>query len=59
MKSGICLPAIALNGQVAGVWNIKNGEPYTEFFTVQPKRIKDTAFELVSGICFQTRGHLR
>ncbi len=25
MKSGICLPSIAINGQVAGIWNIKKG----------------------------------
>jgi len=58
MKSGICLPTIAINGQVAGLWNIKKGEPVMEFFTTQPKRIKDAAFSLVDGICWQTRLHL-
>ncbi|HOP11305.1 MAG TPA: crosslink repair DNA glycosylase YcaQ family protein [Oscillospiraceae bacterium] len=58
MKSGICLPTIAVNGQVAGLWNIKKGEPVVEFFTTQPKRLKDAASDLVSGICFQTRLYL-
>ncbi len=56
MKSGICLPTIAVNGQVAGLWNIKKGEPNLEFFTVQPKRIKDTASDLVDNIRWQTAG---
>ena len=55
MKSGICLPTIAVNGQVAGLWNIKKGEPTVEFFTAQPKRIKDAAFNLADSICWQTR----
>jgi len=58
MKSGICLPTIAVNGQVAGLWNIKKGEPTVEFFTAQPKRIKDAAFDLVDSICWRTRQHL-
>jgi len=58
MKSGICLPTIAVNGQVSGLWNIKKGEPFVEFFTAQPKRIKDTAFDLADNICWQTRQHL-
>jgi hypothetical protein len=58
MKSGICLPTIAVNGWVAGLWNIKKGEPAVEFFTAQPKRIKDAAFDWVDRICQQTRGHL-
>lgn len=58
MKSGICLPTIAVNGRVAGLWNIKKGEPTVEFFTTQPKRIKDAAFDLVDGISWQTRLHL-
>jgi len=58
MSSGICLPTIAVNGQVAGLWNIKKGEPTVEFFTEQPKRIKDAAFDLADSICWRTRGHL-
>lgn len=54
LKSGICLPTIAINGQVAGLWNIKNGEPVVEFFSKQPKRIKDHAFELVRAMRWQT-----
>ena len=55
MSSGICLPTIAVNGQVAGLWNIKKGEPTVEFFTEQPKRIKDKTFDLVDNIFWQTR----
>ena len=58
MKSGICLPTIAVNGQVAGLWNIKKGEPTMEFFKVQPKRITDAAFDLVESICWKTQGHI-
>ena len=56
MKSGICLPTIAVNGQVAGLWNIKKREPTVEFFAVQPKRIKDSAFNWVGDIRRQTAG---
>ncbi len=56
LKSGICLPTIAINGQVAGLWNIKKSEPVIEFFTVQPKRIKDAAFDLVDDIRWRTAG---
>ncbi|MDR1688909.1 MAG: winged helix DNA-binding domain-containing protein [Clostridiales bacterium] len=55
MKSGICLPTIAVNGLVAGLWNIKNGEPTASFFENQPKRIRDTVFDMASDICRQTR----
>ena len=58
MKSGICLPTIAIDGRVAGLWNIKKGEPAVEFFTAQPKKIKDAAFEWVELICWQTRQQL-
>lgn len=58
MKSGICLPTIAVNGQIRGLWNIKKGQPIMEFFTPQPKRIKDTAFDLIKNICWQTQQHL-
>ncbi len=50
LKSGICLPAIAINGRVAGIWNIKNKEPIVELFSEQPKRIKNAAFDLVDSI---------
>jgi len=56
MKSGICLPTIAVNGQVAGIWNIKKGEPVVEFFTAQPKRMKDAAFDRVDDIRRRTAG---
>jgi hypothetical protein len=58
MKSGICLPTVAVNGRVAGLWNIKKGAPAVDFFTEQPKRIKDAAFDLADSICWQTRQHL-
>jgi len=56
LKSGICLPTIAVNGQVAGVWNMKKNEPVVEFFAPQPKRIESTAFERVESIIWRTRG---
>lgn len=43
LKSGICLPAIAVNGRIAGLWNLKNKEPIVEFFTPQPKPITRAA----------------
>ena len=58
MKSGICLPTIAVNGQVAGLWNIKKGEPTLEFFTPQPKRLKDAALDWVESIRWRTAGIL-
>ena len=58
MKSGICLPTIAVNGQVAGLWNIKKGEPFVVFFEVQPNRIKDAAIHLADNICWQTRNQI-
>jgi hypothetical protein len=58
MKSGICLPTIAVNGQVAGLWNIKKGEPTMEFFAAQPEQIKNAAAGLVESIVWQTRQHL-
>jgi len=50
LKSGICNPTIAVNGQVAGIWNIKKGEPIIEFFSEQPVRIKERASDLVEDI---------
>ena len=31
MSSGICLPSIAVNGQVAGLWNIKKANRLLNF----------------------------
>lgn len=56
LKSGICQPTIAVNGQVAGLWNIKKGEPVVDFFAAQPKRIKDITYDLVDDIRWQTAG---
>lgn len=56
MKSGICLPTVAVNGQVAGIWNIKKGEPTLEFFSPQSDRIKDAAFDRVCKIRWETTG---
>lgn len=56
LKSGICLPSIAVNGKVAGSWNIKKNEPIVEFFSPQPKRISDTAFGMVDEIRRRTTG---
>ncbi|MCL1806463.1 MAG: winged helix DNA-binding domain-containing protein [Oscillospiraceae bacterium] len=54
LKSGICLPTIAVNGQVAGIWNVKKKEPVIEFFSTQPKRIKSAALERVESIIWET-----
>jgi hypothetical protein len=58
MKSGICLPTIAVNGQIAGLWNIKKNEPVVEFFTPQPTHIENAAFEMANEICWQTKNQL-
>ena len=58
LKSGICLPAIAVNGRVAGIWNIKKNEPSVEFFVVQTKRVKDDALERVESIISRTKSTL-
>jgi len=55
LKSGICNPTIAVNGRVAGVWNIKKGEPVIEFFAAQPKRIKTAAAEMADFIRWRAR----
>lgn len=58
LKSGICLPTIAVNGQVAGLWNIKKNEPVVEFFAPQPKRIQSAALDMADVIRFQTAGKI-
>lgn len=58
LKSGICLPAIAVNGQVAGLWNIKKGEPEVAFFKAQPSRIRDEAWERVCSMIWRTAGRM-
>lgn len=50
LKSGICNPTIAVNGRVAGLWNIKRNEPVVEFFSTQPKRIVASAREMVEAV---------
>ncbi|MCL2742080.1 MAG: winged helix DNA-binding domain-containing protein [Oscillospiraceae bacterium] len=57
MKSGICLPTVALNGVVAGLWNIKKGAPFLEFFSTQPKKIVDKARGMVESVCAQMKVH--
>lgn len=53
LKSGIILPVILVHGQAAGVWNLKNGEPTTEFFSAQPERLRRMALERVEEIKFR------
>lgn len=55
LKSGICNPTILVNGRVAGLWNIKNGQPVVEFFSGQPKRITYAAAEMVESIRWRVR----
>lgn len=59
LKSGICLPTIAVNGKVAGLWNIKNGVPVIEFFAEQPGWIADRASELVDDMRWRIAGKLK
>lgn len=58
LKSGICLPTIAVDGRVAGIWNIKKNQPVIEFFSPQPKKLKDAAMELVEEMRWQTAGQI-
>lgn len=58
LKSGICLPTIAVDGRVAGIWNLKKNQPVVEFFSPQPKRLRDAALELVEEMRFRTAGQL-
>lgn len=58
LKSGICLPTIAVNGQVAGVWNLQKHQPVVEFFTPQPRRIASAALDLVESMRWRTSGVL-
>jgi len=58
LKSGICNPTIAIDGRVAGIWNIKKGEPTVDFFTAQPKRTVNAALEMVDAIRWQTAGRI-
>jgi hypothetical protein len=58
LSSGICLPTIAVNGKVAGLWNIKKGEAVVEFFDEQPRRITDKAFAFADGIRRSVAGRI-
>ncbi len=55
LKSGICNPTIALNGHVAGIWNIKNHEPMVEFFAPQPSQLTSAALDKVDAIRWRVR----
>lgn len=55
LKSGICNPSIAVNGRVAGIWNIVKNEPVVEFFEKQPKRIVSEAKARVDAIRWRVR----
>ena len=50
LKSGICNPSVAVNGRVAGIWNIVKNEPVVEFFEKQPKRIVSETMARVDAI---------
>ncbi len=55
LKSGICNPTVAVNGRVAGIWNIKKDEPIVEFFDAQPSRIVRAATEWVDSIRWRVK----
>lgn len=50
LKSGICNPSVAINGRVAGIWNIVKNEPVVTFFEKQPKRLVSEAMARVDAI---------
>jgi len=54
LKSGICLPTIAVNGRVVGIWNIRKNKSIVEFFDDQPGRIHNAAFEMAESIRLRT-----
>jgi hypothetical protein len=56
MSSGICLPTVAVNGKVAGLWNITKGEPTVEFFEPQAQGLRDAAFDMVEVMRWKTAG---
>lgn len=58
LKSGICLPTIAVDGVVAGIWNLKNKTPVVEFFTPQPKSIREEALARVEQMGWATAGRV-
>lgn len=58
LKSGICLPTIAVDGVVAGIWNLKNKSPMVEFFNRQPKALREEALARVEQIGWGVSGHL-
>ncbi len=58
LKSGICLPTIAVDGVVAGIWNLKNRSPVVEFFSPQPKAIREEALARVEQIGWSVAGRL-
>ena len=55
LKSGICNPSVAINGRIAGIWNLVKNEPVVTFFEKQPKRITSTALEQVEAIRWRMR----
>ncbi|MDE6107396.1 MAG: winged helix DNA-binding domain-containing protein [Oscillospiraceae bacterium] len=58
LKSGICLPTIAIDGVVAGIWNLKNKEPEVEFFARQPKALREETLARVEQISWGVEGRL-
>ncbi len=55
LKSGICNPSIAINGRIAGIWNIVKNEPVVIFFEKQPKRMTSATLEQVEAIRWRMR----
>ncbi len=54
LSSGICLPSVAVDGRVAGLWNVKKGQITLEFFTEQPRAVVEEAREQVERVRWQT-----
>jgi hypothetical protein len=58
LSSGICLPTVAVNGVIAGLWNIKKNQTTVEFFTPQPEHITRRAKEMAEEIKWKTAGKI-
>ncbi|MEG0766999.1 MAG: crosslink repair DNA glycosylase YcaQ family protein, partial [Clostridia bacterium] len=55
MKSGICLPTIAIHGRVAGIWNIQKGKPVVALFDKQSKSMENAVLDRVDSICWRMK----
>lgn len=50
LKSGICNPTIAIDGKIAGTWNVKNNRPIVTFFDEPAPMIRREAVARIEDI---------